>query len=77
MNIYARCGRAEVPELSRLAKAVRDWENEILAYHRRRFASNGPTEAVNLGIETVRRSIRLFRNFNNYPLRLLLALSVK
>jgi transposase len=74
---YARCSTAEVPELARLAKTVREWENEILAYHRCGFASNGPTEAVNLGIEAVRRTGRGFRNFDKYRLRLLLALGVK
>lgn len=76
-TFYARCARAEVPELTRLAKTVRNWENEILAYHHCGLASNGPTEAVNLGIETVRRTGRGFRNFDNYRLRLLLALGVK
>lgn len=46
-------------------------------YHRSALASNGPTEAVNLGIETVRRTGREFRNFHNYRLRLLLAFGIK
>ncbi len=76
-KFYAHCSAAEVAELTRLAKTVRSWESEILAYHRTGLASNGPTEAVNLGIETVRRTGRGFRNFDNYRLRLLLALRVK
>ncbi|SMF23453.1 transposase, partial [Kocuria marina] len=36
-------------------------------------ASNGPTEAVNGVIETMRRVARGFRNFDNYRLRALLA----
>ncbi len=36
-------------------------------------ASNGPTEAINLLIETTRRTGHGFRNFDNYRLRLLLA----
>lgn len=76
-KFYAHCADADVAELTRLAKTVRAWENEILAYHRCGLASNGPTEAVNLGIETVRRTGRGFRNFDNYRLRLLLALGTK
>lgn len=76
-KFYAHCSAAEVAALSRLATTVRSWESEILAYHRTGLASNGPTEAVNLGIETVRRTGRRLRNFDNYRLRLLLALGVK
>jgi transposase len=76
-KFYTHCANADVAELTRLAKTVRAWETEILAYHRCGLASNGPTEAVNLGIETVRRCGRGFRNFDNYRLRLLLALGVK
>jgi transposase len=75
-KFYTHCADADVAELTRLAKTVRAWEDEILAYHRCGLASNGPTEAVNLG-ETVRRTGRGFRNFDNFRLRLLLALGVK
>ena len=37
-----------VAELSRLARTVRAWEAEILAWHATGGCSNGPTEAVNL-----------------------------
>lgn len=74
---YSHCGRADVAELTRLAKTVRDWQNEILNYHRTGLASNGPTEAVNLLIETTRRIGYGFRNIDNYRLRLLLACGVK
>jgi len=36
-----------VPELSRLARTVRAWEAEILAFHSTQGCSNGPTVAVN------------------------------
>src|SRR5829696_4146259 len=36
----------QVPELSRLARTVRAWEAEILAFHATNGCSNGPTEAV-------------------------------
>jgi hypothetical protein len=37
-----------VAELSRLARTVRAWEAEILAFHATGGCFNGPTEAVNL-----------------------------
>jgi hypothetical protein len=42
------CG---VPETTRLARTVRRWETEILAWRVTGGASNGPTEAVNLLIK--------------------------
>jgi transposase len=41
-----------VTELSRLARTVRAWEAEILAFHATKGCSNGPTEAVNLLIKS-------------------------
>jgi hypothetical protein len=61
-----------VAELSRLARTVRAWEAEILAWHTAKGCSNGPTEAVNLLIKKVKRVGHGFRNFDNYRLRLLL-----
>ena len=61
-----------VAELSRLARTVRAWEAEILAFHTTGGCSNGPTEAVNLLIKKVKRVGHGFRNFDNYRLRLLL-----
>jgi transposase len=61
-----------VAELSRLARTVRAWEGEILAWHATKGCSNGPTEAVNLLIKKVKRVGHGFRNFDNYRLRLLL-----
>jgi transposase len=59
-------------ELSRLARTVRAWEAEILAFHATDGCSNGPTEAMNLLIKKVKRVGHGFRNFTNYRLRLLL-----
>lgn len=42
---YRWCAEAEVPELRRLAKTIRAWETEVLAFHTTAL-SNGPTEAV-------------------------------
>ena len=61
-----------VAELSRLARTVRAWQAEILAWHATGACSNGPTEAVNLLIKKVKRVGHGFRNFTNYRLRLLL-----
>jgi transposase len=61
-----------VAELSRLARTVKAWEAEILAFHATDGCSNGPTEAVNLLIKKVKRVGHGFRSFANYRLRLLL-----
>jgi transposase len=66
-----------VAELSRLARTVRAWEAEILAWHATGGCSNGPTEAVNLLIKKVKRVGHGFRNFANYRLRLLLHCGVR
>jgi transposase len=66
-----------VVELSRLARTVRAWEAEILAWHATGGCSNGPTEAVNLLVKKVKRVGHGFRNFANYRLRLLLHCGVR
>ena len=62
-----------IPEIARLGRILRRWKAAILAYFDTAAASNGPTEAVNGVIETMRRVARGFRNFDNYRLRALLA----
>lgn len=62
-----------IPEVARLGRTLRRWRSAILAYFDTNGASNGPTEAVNGVIETMRRVARGFRNFDNYRLRALLA----
>jgi transposase len=47
-RFYRWCHGVGVPELSRLARTVRAWEAEILAFHATGGCSNRPTEAVNL-----------------------------
>jgi transposase len=71
-RFYRWADGVQVPELSRLARTVRAWEVEILAFHATDGCSNGPTEAVNLLIKKVKRVGHGFRNFSNYRLRLLL-----
>jgi transposase len=71
-HFYRWADAVGVAELSRLARTVRAWEAEILAWHTTDGCSNGPTEAVNLLIKKVKRVGHGFRNFDNYRLRLLL-----
>jgi transposase len=71
-RFYRWADGVQVPELSRLARTVRAWEVEILAFHATSGCSNGLTDAVNLLIKKVKRVGHGFRNFANYRLRLLL-----
>jgi transposase len=71
-RFYRWSDGVQVAELSRLARTVRAWEAEILAWHATDGCSNGPTEALNLLVKKVKRVGHGFRNFANYRLRLLL-----
>jgi transposase len=71
-RFYRWADGVQLAELSRLARTVRAWEAEILAFHATNGCSNGPTEAVNLLVKKVKRVGHGFRNFTNYRLRLLL-----
>lgn len=61
-----------IVEVARLGRTLRSWRTEFLAYFDTDRASNGPTEAMNLLIEKIRRIGHGYRNFDNYRLRLLL-----
>jgi hypothetical protein len=50
-RFYHWAHAVEVAELTRLARTVRAWEGEILAFHAITGGSNGPTEAINLLIK--------------------------
>ena len=76
-RFYRWCDGVQILELSRLARTVRAWQTEILAWHLTAGCSNGPTEAVNLLIKKVQRVGHGFRNFANYRLRLLLHCGVR
>lgn len=67
----AFCQASHVGEVAALAKTLAAWRPEILAHHAT-GASAGPTEAMNLLIEKVRRVGHGFKSFHNYRLRLLL-----
>jgi transposase len=71
-RLYRWADGVGVPELSRLARTVRTWEVEVVAFHATGGCNNGPTEALNLLIKKVKRVGHGFRNFANYRLRLLL-----
>jgi len=74
---YAWADEVNIDEVSRLARTVRLWEPEILAYHTTGGVSNGRTEAFNLIIEKLRRLGHGYRSFTNYRLRLLLHTAVR
>jgi transposase len=76
-RFYRWSDGAGVAELSRLARTVRAWEAEILAFHTTGGCSNGSTEAVNLLVKKVKRVGHGFRNFGNYRLRLLLHCGIR
>ena len=61
-----------IPEIGRLGKTLRKWEDAFLAYFDTAGASNGPTEAINGIIEVGRRIARGYRNPTNYQFRTLL-----
>ena len=61
-----------IPEAARLGRTLRSWRPELLAYFDTNRTSNGPTEAMNLLVEKIRRVGHGYRNFANYRLRLLL-----
>lgn len=74
---FQHAAEANVAELTRLAKTVDRWRDEILAFHTTSGASNGPTEAVNLLIEKIRRIGHGYRNYDNYRRRLLLGCGIQ
>ena len=71
-NVLEALLSCPVPELVRLGRTLRSWRSEWLAYFDTAGASNGPTEAMNLLIDKIRRLGHGFRNYDNYRLRLLL-----
>jgi transposase len=71
-RLLTRMTSCPVPEVARLGRTLASWRAELLAYWRTGGASNGPTEAMNLLIEKIRRVGHGYRNFRNYRLRLLL-----
>ncbi len=75
-RFYAHRDASHVRECRRLAKTIRAWEAEVLAFHTT-GRSNGVTEGINLLIKKIKRVGHGFRNFTNYRLRLLLHCGVQ
>ena len=76
LRFYRHCRDSALPELARLARTIRSWEREILAWHDTGL-TNAATEGNNLLIKKVKRVGHGFRNFENYRLRLLLHCGVE
>jgi transposase len=68
---YEWAVEVDVAEVTRLAKTIDTWQDEVLAFFDTR-ASNAPTESANVKIKSVRRVARGFRNTGNYRARILL-----
>ena len=75
-RFYAHPRSSDVRECKRLARTIRSWEDEVLAFHTT-GAPNGITEGINLLIKKIKRVGYGFRNFTNYRLRLLLHCGVQ
>lgn len=59
------------PEVRSLARTLRTWRDQILAWHEAKV-SNGPTESINNLIKRIKRIGFGFRRFANYRIRVLL-----
>jgi transposase len=69
-NFLQRCDASELPELATLARTLRRWRAEVLAYFETGI-TNGITEGFNLKAKLVKRRAFGYRSFRNYRLRLL------
>ena len=74
---FQHCADADVPELTRLARTIDRWHNEVLAYHHTGRASNGRVENVHMLAEKIRRNAHGFVNHHNYRRRLIGHLGIK
>ena len=59
------------PEAQQLGRTLRNWHQQIVAWHHAQV-TNGPTESANNLIKRIKRVGFGFRNFRNYRTRLLL-----
>lgn len=67
---HHHAGAFDVAETNRLARTLRAWETELLAYFDRRL-TNGPTEGTNRIIKAVKRQGFGYTNPENYRRRVL------
>lgn len=71
-GIVASFHSCPIPEIARLGRTLKQWQEAFLGYFKTGGANNGGTEAINGLIELARRVARGFRNPDNYRLRMLL-----
>jgi transposase len=69
VTFYEWAVEVDVDEVTRLARTIDTWQDEVLAFFDTR-ASNAPTESANVKIKSVRRAARGFRNCDNYAARI-------
>ena len=74
---FQHCADAGIPELTRLAKTIDRWRDEVLAYHHTSRASNGRVENVHMLAEKIRRNAHGFANHTHYRRRLIGCLGIK
>ncbi|MTV27424.1 transposase [Nitriliruptoraceae bacterium ZYF776] len=67
--LYEWAVAVDVAEVTRLAKTIDTWQDEVLAFFDTR-ASNALTESANVKIKSIRRAARGFRNCGNYAARI-------
>ena len=56
-----------IPELARLGRTLRAWHSEFLAYFDTGGVNNGPTEAINLLVEKIRRVGHCYPQLRQLP----------
>ena len=61
-KVLASLPTCPIPEIRRLGRTLKQWQQVFLAYFDTRRANNGGTEAINGLIELHRRVARGFRN---------------
>ncbi|MDF1595103.1 MAG: transposase [Acidimicrobiia bacterium] len=74
---YIFSADADVPELTRLARTISRWSEQVFAYHRTQRASNGRVENIHMLTEKIRRNAHGFRNHDHYRRRLIGRLGIK
>ncbi len=62
----------QIPEYHGVVDKIIAWDQEILAYHPGRRASNGPLEGINNLLQVLRRVAHGFTNYQNHATRGLL-----
>lgn len=68
---------ADVAEITRLARTIDRWSDEVLAYHQTGGASNGRVENMHMLAEKIRRTAHGFTNHTNYRRRLIGRLGIQ